>query len=478
MRDNLQFYIGGVWVDPCGTEAMDAINPATEQVVGRIAMGNAVDIDRAVCAATKAFRLYRETSREDRIALLERIATELEARASDLAEAVSQEMGAPRWLAHQQQAPLPRTHVLNAIEGLRKFEFTQARGTTLVRKVPVGVCGFITPWNWPLGTLFSKVAPALAAGCTMVVKPSEYSTYSARVVAEVMTEAGVPPGVFNLVFGDGPTAGEALACHSNVPCISLTGSLRAGEAVMQAAARSIKRVHLELGGKSPNIILPTADLSKAVSEGVRGLMNNAGQSCSAPSRMIVPNAMMDEVKAIAAATTLSLQPGVAEDDPYMGPVVNKRQFDRIQALIDQGIAEGASLVAGGPGKPEGLETGYYVKPTVFADTTPSMSIVKEEIFGPVLVIQGYGSIDEAIELALDTSYGLAAFVQGGEDLEEVRSVAEKMQAGQVLLNTVRHDFNAPFGGFRQSGIGREWGGEYAFDGYLELNSLVGWMPCA
>jgi aldehyde dehydrogenase (NAD+) len=334
----------------------------------------------------------------------------------------------------------------------------------------------ITPWNWPLGTLSSKVAPALATGNTIVVKPSEYSAFSAKIVAELMHDAGVPAGVFNMVFGDGPTVGSALSRHPLVACISITGSVRAGAAVARDAADTIKRVHQELGGKSPNIILRSADLAKAVDEGVRSLMNNTGQSCSAPSRMIAPNAVMDQVKAIAAATVEQLQPGVPESNAFTGPVVNKNQFDRIQELIRKGIAEGATVVVGGPGKPDGLANGYYVKPTVFADTTPDMMIVREEIFGPVLVIQGYDTVEEAIQLALDTEYGLAAFVQGGDDLEEVRVVADRMQAGQVCINTVRHDFNAPFGGFRHSGNGREWGGDYGFDGFLEPKSLVGWKP--
>lgn len=476
MREVLEFYINGEWVDPEGTATFEAINPATEEVSGRIALGSETDVDRAVRAAHNAFDAFGQTTREERIALLERVAEQLQRRADDLAEAVTLEMGAPQWVAQQQQAPLPRNHVLNVIEGLRHFEFDRPRGTTLVRLVPVGVCGMITPWNWPLGTLFSKVAPALATGNTIVVKPSEYSAFSAKIVAELMHDAGVPAGVFNMVFGDGPTVGSALSRHPLVACISITGSVRAGAAVARDAAETIKRVHQELGGKSPNIILRSADLAKAVDEGVRSLMNNTGQSCSAPSRMIAPNAVMDQVKAIAAATVEQLQPGVPESNAFTGPVVNKNQFDRIQELIRKGIAEGATVVAGGPGKPDGLANGYYVKPTVFADATPDMMIVREEIFGPVLVIQGYDTVEEAIQLALDTEYGLAAFVQGGDDLEEVRAVADRMQAGQVCINTVRHDFNAPFGGFRHSGNGREWGGDYGFDGFLEPKSLVGWKP--
>lgn len=471
MRDYRQFYIDGAWVDPAAPKTLDVINPATEGVAGVISLGGQADVDRAVAAAKKAFASYSRTSRAERLELLGAIAAEYQKRYNDIAAAVTEEMGAPGWLAMQAQAALGLGHISTGIEVLKTYEFEHLRGTTLLSKQPIGVCAFITPWNWPVNQIACKVVPALATGCTMVLKPSEVAPFSGYLWAEVMHAAGVPAGVFNLVNGDGPTVGVALSSHPDVDMVSFTGSTRAGIEVAKNAAPTVKRVHQELGGKSPNIVLDDADLETAVSGGVKTVMMNSGQSCNAPTRMLVPAAKMDAAAAIAKAVAEGHTVGDPNGNAAMGPVVSETQWNKIQALIQKGIEEGATLVTGGPGRPEGLETGYYVKPTVFANVTNDMTIAREEIFGPVLAMLPYQSEEEAIAVANDTVYGLAGYVQG--EPEHARQVARQIRAGQVAINGAGFDLMAPFGGFKQSGNGREWG-DHAFNEFLEVQALVGW----
>jgi aldehyde dehydrogenase (NAD+) len=476
MRDNLKFYIGGRWVEPTGTRTRDVVNPATEEVAGRISMGEKEDVDRAVAAARKAFESYSRTTREERVALLERIAAGFQARIPDLTAAMTEEMGCPAWLAQKAQIPLPLAHINTAIEVLKGYQFDEVRGISMIRKEPIGVCALISPWNWPVSVIITKVMPALATGCTVVLKPSEYSPFSALILAEIMDAAAVPPGVFNLVNGDGPTVGAWLSSHPDIAMVSITGSTRAGIDVARNAAATVKRVHQELGGKSPNIMLEDADMEKAVTSGVRFIMLNSGQSCSAPSRMLAPKSRIAEVNAIAKSVAESTTVGPPNSGAYVGPVVNEQQWNRIQDLIRKGIEEGATLIAGGLGKPAGLERGYYVKPTIFADVSNDMTIAREEIFGPVLVILGYDDVEDAIRIANDTPYGLAAYVHAGS-LEKAREVGAHIRAGQVYLNGDMDilDPAAPFGGFKMSGNGREWG-EYAFEAFLEVKALVGYAP--
>lgn len=438
MQNLTENYIDGQWVASGGSRTVDVINPATEQSIGQLTLGSAEDVDRAAQAAQRAFATWSLTSREERVALLERLLSEFDQRADELANAITEEMGAPPHLSTAAQ------------------------------------CGLITPWNVPASVIATKIVPALATGCTVVLKPSEYSPYSARLIAEMIHDAGYPAGVFNLVYGDGETVGNAISGHPSIDMVSITGSTRAGIAVAVNAAQTVKRVHQELGGKSANVILPSADIDDAVQRGVKFLMWNSGQGCSLPSRMIVPRAKLDVVKEAVRKVESEIQPGPVGSNAYLGPVVNKNQFDSIQKLIESGIAEGATVVIGGPGKPEGLSTGYYVRPTVFVDTTPDMRIVREEIFGPVLVIQTYDDVDEAVRLAEDTQYGLAAYVEAGT-LEEAREIGLRLTAGQVYLNGAELDQAAPFGGFKQSGNGREWG-PYAFEAFLEPKALLGYQP--
>ena len=471
MRTYLKFYIGGRWVEPAQPKTLEVINPATETVCGRISLGSAGDVDRAVRAAREAFKTFSQTSRNERSGLLERIVAELDKRREDMAKAITEEMGAPVWLAQRAQAAMGRAHFMTAIQVLETYKFEERRGTTLIVKEPIGVCGFITPWNWPLNQIACKVAPALATGCTIVLKPSEIAPFSGQIFAEVLDAAGVPPGVFNLVNGDGPTVGAAISSHPGVDMVSFTGSTRAGIEVAKNAAPTVKRVSQELGGKSPNIILEDADMKSAVTDGVRAVMMNSGQSCNAPTRMLVPQKKMDEVIGIAKAAAEATTVGNPNGNAQMGPVVSEAQWMKIQRLIQTGIDEGATLVTGGAGKPEGLEKGYYVKPTVFANVSNNMTIAREEIFGPVLSILGYGTVDEAVEIANDTEYGLAAYVSG-KDLEKLREIASRLRAGQVNLNNAPMDLMAPFGGYKASGNGREWG-DYAFAEFLETKAILG-----
>jgi aldehyde dehydrogenase (NAD+) len=475
MREHLKFLIDGEWVEPSELRTIDVVNPATEDVCGRIAAGSAADVDKAARAARRAFASYSRTTRDERIDLLERIRAEYQRRFGDLAEAVTEEMGAPASLAQRAQVPIGMLHITTGIEILKTFAFEEPRGETLILKEPIGVCGLITPWNWPINQIAAKVIPALATGCTMVLKPSEVAPFSGQIFAEILQAAGVPAGVFNLVHGDGPGVGVPLSSHPEIDMVSFTGSTRAGVEVAKNAAPTVKRVAQELGGKSPNIILDDAGLATRVTRGVALMMNNSGQSCNAPSRMLVPAGRMEEAIAAARQAAEAISVGDPNGNHKMGPVVSEVQWSKIQRLIQAGIDEGATLVAGGPGRPEGLERGYYVKPTVFAHVTNEMTIAREEIFGPVLAMLGYDSLDEAVAIANETEYGLAAYANG-EDLAVLRDVSRRLRAGQVSLNGAS-DGTAPFGGYKMSGNGREWG-EAGFHEYLETKAVVGWAPKA
>ncbi len=475
MDEHLSFYIDGQWVQPEGRRTLDVINPATEESFARIALGTEADVHDAVSAAKRAFSSYSRTSRKERIDLLESILSVYKKRYDDVALAISQEMGAPISLAKQAQAGAGLGHIQQGIAALKTMEFEELINNTLVVREPIGVCGLITPWNWPLNQIACKVVPALGTGCTMVLKPSEVAPISAIVFTEILHEAGVPAGVYNLVNGDGPTVGHAISSHPGIDMVSFTGSTRAGIQVAKAAAETVKRVHQELGGKSPNIILDDADFEAAITHGARGCFLNSGQSCNAPTRLLVPRNRQQEVAAIArriAETTAIGDPRSPETT--IGPVVSEVQFNRIQDLIAAGIREGATLVTGGPGRPEGLNRGYYVRPTVFADVTNDMTIAREEIFGPVLSILPYESEDEALAIANDTIYGLSSYVTSG-DPERARRIARDIRAGMVHINGAGGDLAAPFGGYKQSGNGREWG-RYGFEDYLEVKSMFGYNP--
>ena len=473
MTDYLQFYINGEWVDPVEARTLDIENPATEENFARISLGSAADVDKAVAAAKAAFPTFSQTSVEYRAELLDKITAGIQARAGEIAEAISSEMGAPMWLANAAQVPAGMGHFASAAAILRNYEFEELKGGTLLRKEPIGVCGFITPWNWPLNQIACKVGPAIAAGCTMVLKPSEIAPLDAMILTEIIHEAGVPKGVFNLVNGDGPGVGATLSGHPDVDMMSFTGSTRAGVLVAQAAAPTVKRVAQELGGKSPNIVLPTADLETAVVGGVKHMMQNTGQSCNAPSRMFVQKDQQADAIKIAKEAAEAVQVAMPADAPggAIGPISNGNQYQKVQDLIETGIKEGATLVAGGPGRPEGFNKGYFARPTVFADVTNDMTIAREEIFGPVLCILPYEDVEQAVEMANDTVYGLAGYVQGPE--AEAKEIANRIRAGQVQLNGKGFDMNAPFGGYGQSGNGREWG-EYGLEEFLEVKAVIGY----
>jgi aldehyde dehydrogenase (NAD+) len=474
MLEKLQFYIDGQWVDPAEPREHEVINPNTEEAYARISLGSKADVDRAVKAARKAFKSFSRTSREERMALMAKIIEVYKTRIPEIAEAIHNEMGAPMWLANAAQAPAPLAHFGMTLAALKDFQFEVRRGPDMIRYEPIGVCGMISPWNWPINQIAAKVAPAIAAGCTMVLKPSELAPLDAIMLAEVMAEAGVPAGVFNLVNGDGPGVGQAIAAHPDIDMVSFTGSTRGGIAVAKAAADTVKRVCQELGGKSANIILDDADLTKAVSGGIRELYSNSGQSCLAPSRMLVPRAKQDEAMAIAKATVEKVK--VGDGSPYsLGPVANANQFAKIQDLIQKGVDEGATLVAGGTGRPEGVNRGYYIRPTVFANVTNDMTIAREEIFGPVLAMLPYDTEEEAIEIANDSPYGLSGYVQSGS-IERARKVAAELRTGNVHINGAPVNFNVPFGGYKQSGNGREWGGEFGMHEYLEIKAVIGYEP--
>ncbi|MCH9642256.1 MAG: aldehyde dehydrogenase family protein [Actinomycetia bacterium] len=473
MRDYLKFYIDGQWVDPVEPRTLDVDNPTTEEVSGQIAIGSAADVDKAVEAARRAFGAWSQSTREERLEALAAILAEYQKRASDLADAVSEEMGAPASLAAGPQVKMGLGHLSTAIDVLKNFQFEEQHGNTLVVKEPIGVCGLITPWNWPINQIACKVFPALATGCTMVLKPSEVAPYSAQIFTEIIDAAGIPAGVYNLVYGDGPGVGVALSRHPDIDMVSFTGSTRAGVDVAKNAAETVKRVTQELGGKSPNIVVDDEDFAKSVAAGVTAMMLNSGQSCNAPSRMLVPNSRMDEAVSIAREVAERVVVGDPADRQAIGPVASKVQFDKIQRLIQQGIDQGATVVAGGVGRPDGLDTGYYVKPTVFADVTNEMAIAQEEIFGPVLCILGYADLDQAVEIANDTEYGLAGYVSAA-DLDAARALARRIRAGSVAINHA-FDLNAPFGGYKRSGNGREWSA-FGFDEYLETKAALGYAP--
>jgi aldehyde dehydrogenase (NAD+) len=473
MREYVKFYIDGQWVDPVRPNPFDVENPATQQVTGKISLGSAADVDVAVHAARRAFATWSQSSREERLDLLQAILAEYQRRADDLAEAVTEEMGAPPSLAAGPQVQLGLGHLITAIDVLKNFSFEEQHGATLVVREPIGVCGLITPWNWPLNQIAVKVYPALATGCTMILKPSEVAPYSAYIFTEILDAAGVPAGVYNLVNGDGPGVGVALSSHPDIDMVSFTGSTRAGIDVAANAAPTVKRVTQELGGKSPNIVLDDAEFENSVRAGVVTMMLNTGQSCNAPSRMLVPKSRMAEAVAVVREAAEQVKVGDPDDSRAIGPLASRAQFDKVQRLIQKGIDEGATLVTGGTGRPDGLDTGYYVKPTVFADVTNDMTIAREEIFGPVLCMLGYDDIDHAIEIANDTDYGLAGYVSGA-DLDKARTIARRIRAGWVTINHA-FDMNAPFGGYKGSGNGREWS-EFGFHEYLETKSVLGHAP--
>ena len=473
MREYLNFYIDGKWVDPIEPKTLDVDNPTTEQVSGKISLGTAADVDKAVKAARRAFASYSQTSREERLDLLQAIQAEYKKRAGDLADAVHEEMGAPPSLAGGPQVNMGLGHLTTAIDVLKNFPFEEQHGSTLVVKEPIGVCGLITPWNWPINQIACKVFPALATGCTMVLKPSEVAPYSGYIFTEIIDAAGVPAGVYNMVNGDGPGVGAAISSHPDIDMVSFTGSTRAGVDVAKNAAATVKRVTQELGGKSPNIVLDDDAFARSVVSGVTVMMLNTGQSCNAPSRMLVPNSRMAEALSLARDVAEKVVVGDLDNKASIGPVASKAQFDKIQRLIQKGIDEGATVVTGGPGRPDGLDSGYYVKPTVFADVTNDMTIAREEIFGPVLCVLGYDDIDQAVEIANDTDYGLSGYVSSG-DLEKAREVARRIRAGNVAINHA-FDINAPFGGYKHSGNGREWS-EFGFHEYLEIKGTLGYAP--
>lgn len=470
MYEYTQFYIDGAWIDPAAPNTVEVENPATEQTIGHISLGTAADVDRAVVAARRAFESWQFSSREDRLELLKAIGSEIEKRREDLARAVSDEMGAPMSLANGPHVNLLAGHLQTAIKILEDFQFERQAGDTLHLYEPIGVVGMITPWNWPLNQIACKVFPALATGNTMILKPSEIAPFNAAIFTEIMDAAGVPKGIFNLINGDGPGVGTAISGHEGIDMVSFTGSTRAGIAIAANAAPTVKRVAQELGGKSPNIVLDDSSFAKSVARGTTAMMGNSGQTCTAPSRMFVPHARMEEAKAAAKEAAEGVIPGDPKGNAAIGPVVSKTQWDKIQGLIERGIEEGATLVAGGPGKPEGLETGHYVKPTVFADVTNDMTIAREEIFGPVLCILGYEDIDDAVRIANDTEYGLASAVTG-EDMEQAKAIARRIRAGRVAING-GYDMMAAFGGYKKSGNGREWG-TFGFDEFLEVKAVMG-----
>ena len=472
IKEYRQFYINGAWTNPVSDDSIDVLNPATEEVVARIGAGTAEDVSLAVVSAREAFNSFSQTPKQERVELLTEVRHLYKKRFNDIAEAIRQEMGAPGHLAFGAQTAVGLGHLKTAIRVLEQFDFEQQREKFLIRYEPIGVCGLITPWNWPINQIVSKIAPAIASGCTTLLKPSELSPISAHVIAEVINEAGVPAGVFNLVDGFGPIVGEAMSAHPDIDMMSFTGSTRGGVAVAKGSAETVKRVSQELGGKSANIVLDDAALEKSVRAGVLACMENTGQSCNAPTRMLVPNGRHQEAIEIAKEASESITVGNPEEDQtQLGPVISEVQFNKVQNLIQSGIDEGAMLVTGGMGRPDGLSKGYFVKPTVFAEVRSDMSIFREEIFGPVLSISTYGDADEAVAIANDTPYGLAAYVSG-EDPIQLMQFARRLRAGQVHLNYTGGGTDAPFGGFKQSGNGREKA-EWGLEEFLECKAILG-----
>ncbi len=474
MSHNLQFYIDGAWVDPVTPNVFDVIDPSTEDAFAQISLGSKADVDKAVAAAKRAFRTFGFSTVEERLDILNRIIEVYKKRSNDLALAVSREMGAPRQFALESQVGIGLAHLTQMAKTLKEFEFRHVKGDHLIVKEPIGVVGLITPWNWPLNQITCKVAPAIAAGCTMVLKPSEIAPLDGIIFAEIVDEAGVPKGVFNLVNGDGPTVGEAMSAHPDIDMMSFTGSTRAGILVAKAAADTVKRVHQELGGKSANILFDDVDLPAAVTKGVAGCFGNSGQSCNAPTRMFVPRERHDEAASIAKEAAEKFTVGPADGpNTRLGPVVSEVQFKKIQDLIESGIKEGATLVTGGPGRPADLNRGYYVRPTVFANVTPDMRIAKEEIFGPVLSIMPYDTVEQVVDEANNTVYGLASYIQA-KDMKKAREVASRMRSGNVYINYPTWDAGLPFGGYKQSGNGREYA-EYGLEDFLEIKGIAGYQ---
>jgi aldehyde dehydrogenase (NAD+) len=471
MLDKRKFYIDGKWVEPATQNDLLVLNPATEKPIAVISLGTAVDVDRAVAAAKKAFASYSRTTVEERLALLEKLLAIYKRRYDEMADTITAELGAPRTMSHEQQADVGVGHLQGFINALKRLKLREKlpNGDTLLRE-PIGVCGLITPWNWPVNQIALKVVPALATGCTCVLKPSEFTPLNAMLYAEMIEEAGFPAGVFNLVNGDGIHAGAALSKHKDIDMMSFTGSTRAGIAVSKDAADTVKRVTLELGGKSPNIVFADADIEERVTASILECFNNSGQSCDAPTRMLVERSAYDEVVEIARRVGMEARVGdPTKDGSHIGPLVSHIQFERVQALIEAGVAEGATLLAGGPGKPEGFETGYFVQPTIFADVDNSMRIAREEVFGPVLSIIPFDTEEEAIAIANDTNYGLAAYVQT-RDRERAERVASRLRAGMVHINGGPHRYGSPFGGYKQSGNGRE-GGMFGLEDFLEVKTV-------
>ena len=475
VKEYRQFYIDGKWVDPVQPRDFTVVNPATEEAIAVISLGRAADVDNAVAAANRAFESFSETTPEQRLTLLRRIIEIYKSRIDEMARTISLEMGAPYSLSRAAQAPAGLAHLMETARVLEHYPFEELKGTTLMRREPIGVCGLITPWNWPMNQVVAKVAPALAAGCAMVLKPSELSPLSAILFAQILHDAGVPPGVFNLINGDGPTVGAAISSHSGVAMVSFTGSTRAGISVATAAAPTVKRVTQELGGKSANIILDDANLEAAVKEGVQACFRNTGQSCNAPTRMLVPRSKLAQAEQAAKQAAEATIPG----DPFaekssIGPLVGAAQFEKVQRLIRTGMDEGAKLIAGGPGRPDGIAKGYFVRPTIFSGVRNDMTIAREEIFGPVLCLIPYEDEEDAVRIANDSPYGLSGFVTSG-DLERARRVARRIRSGNVHINGARVDFAGCFGGYKQSGNGREWG-EAGLEEFLELKAVFGYAP--
>jgi aldehyde dehydrogenase (NAD+) len=471
MYDCTRHYINGQWIENSSGHEEDIINPATGESIGKVAYGSAQDVDQAVAAARAAFKEFSLWTVEQRLELLGKIIDAYKTRYTEIAAAITAEMGAPTTFSQRAQAGSGLGHLKATMAALKNMELEERVGTSTVLKEPIGVCGLITPWNWPINQITCKVAPALAAGCTMILKPSEIAPVDAMLFTEVLDAAGVPAGVFNLVNGDGPGVGSAMSAHPGIDMMSFTGSTRAGILVAKAAAESVKRVAQELGGKSANIILEGAPLEKAIKDGVMNMFSNTGQSCNAPSRMLVPQSLYEEAVTLAASVAQNVHPGdPLNPETRMGPVVSEVQYNKIQGLIEKGLEEGAQLVIGGPGKPEGLETGYYVKPTIFRDVSNDMTIAREEIFGPVLCMIPYSSLNEAIAMANDTDFGLSGYVYGATT-EEAMAVARQLRTGMVHLNGADGDIQAPFGGYKQSGNGREWGVS-GIEDFLEIKAVM------
>jgi aldehyde dehydrogenase (NAD+) len=470
MKDCKKFYINGRWVNPLTAHDFPVVNPATEQTVATISLGSSKDVDIAVAAARTAFSSFGYSSVEQRISLLEALLKQYMDNYDAMAQAISLEMGAPIDFAINAQADCGKGHIESALSALKEFEFESTLANAQIIKEPIGVCGFITPWNWPINQIACKVAPALATGCTMILKPSEIAPLSAQLFSQMVHDAGYPVGVYNMVHGDGLGVGSAISAHKDIDMVSFTGSTRAGIAIAKSAADTVKRVAQELGGKSPNIILDDANIEKVVKRGVLGCMSNTGQSCNAPTRMLVPASHYQQAVAVAKATAAKVKVGnPAEHGNHIGPLVSEAHFNKVQHMIQQGIDEGATLLAGGVGKPVGFETGYFTKPTIFSDVNNDMTIAREEIFGPVLVMIPYEDEEQAIAIANDTPYGLAAYIHS-EDADRAKRVARKIRAGMISINGAAHYYTSPFGGYKQSGNGREWG-EFGFDDFLEIKSI-------